>query len=87
MEFAYLCRMRRCEILRATRKQILSEGFDTLRSKGSRDAITLWSTRLRKAVKADAKVTGMYVIHDKQGQRITESAFKSAWTRTQKIND
>jgi integrase len=85
MELAYLCRMRRCEILGATRKQILSEGFDTLRAKGSRDAITLWSTRLRKAVKADAKVTGIYVIHDKQGQRITESAFKSAWTRLKKL--
>jgi hypothetical protein len=78
MELAYLCRMRRCEILGATRKQILSEGFDTLRAKDSRDAITLWSTRLRKAVKADAKVTGIYVIHDKRRQRVTESVFKSA---------
>lgn len=85
MELAYLCRMRRCEILGATRKQILSDGFDTLRAKGSRDAITLWSPRLRKAVKANHTVAGIYIIQDEKGQRITESAFKSAWTRLKKL--
>lgn len=85
MELAYLCRMRRCEILGATRKQILTDGFDTLRAKGSRDAVTLWSPRLRKAVKANHDVTGIYIIQDEKGQRITESAFKSAWTRLKKL--
>jgi len=86
MELAYLCRMRRCEILTSTRKQILPDGFDTLRAKGSRDAITLWSTRLRKAVNYNSGViNSMYLIHDKKGQKISESAFKSAWTRVKKL--
>jgi len=29
---------------------LAKNGFDTLRAKGSRDAITLWSPRLRKAI-------------------------------------
>jgi len=85
MELAYLCRMRRCEILASTRKQILPEGFDTLRAKGSRDAITEWSPRLRQAVKANSTVTGMYIIQNKNGQPITKSAFSSAWTRLKKL--
>lgn len=85
MELAYLCRMRREEVLSATRKQILDEGFDTLRLKGSRDAITLWSDRLRKAVNYDAgEVKSLFIIHDRSGQRITPTAFASAWTRLKK---
>lgn len=86
MEMAYLCRMRRIEILNAKRSQILENGFDTLRTKGSRDAITLWSDRLRKAVNYDGgDVKSVYIIHDKNGQRITDEAFKSAWTRLKKL--
>jgi len=85
MELAYLCRMRRCEILKSTRQQILKEGFDTLRAKGSRDALTLWSPRLRKAVMNGTNVIGLHIIQDKRGQPITESAFKSAWTRLKKL--
>lgn len=86
MELAYLCRMRRIEVLDAKRSQILDEGFDTLRTKGSRDAITLWSDRLRAAVNYNAgQVKSMYIIHDKNGQRITDEAFKSAWTRLKKL--
>ena len=36
MEMAYLCRMRKGEILSSSRAQILEDGFDTLRTKGSR---------------------------------------------------
>ena len=54
MELAYLCRMRRIEVLNAKRSQILEHGFDTLRAKGSRSAITLWSDRLRDAVNYQA---------------------------------
>lgn len=86
MEMAYLCRMRRIEILGAMRQQILQEGFDTLRAKGSKDAITLWSDRLRAAVNYDAgKVKSLYIIHDKRGQKINEEAVKSAWTRLKKL--
>jgi len=86
MEMAYLCRMRRGEILNAKRSQILIEGFDTLRTKGSRDTITAWSDRLRAAVNYDhGEVASMYIIHDKKGQQITVEAFKSAWTRLKKL--
>lgn len=86
MELAYLCRMRRMEIINAKKTQILPEGFDTLRVKGSKDAITLWSDRLRKAVDYDTgKITSIYIIHDRKGQRITDSAAKSAWTRLKRM--
>lgn len=86
MELAYLCRMRRIEVLTAMRPQILEQGLDTLRAKGSRSAITLWSERLRAAVNYKAgDVNSMYIIHDKNGQPITEEAFKSAWTRLKKL--
>ena len=85
MELAYLCRMRRCEILSSTKKQILTMGFDTLRAKESNDAITLWSPRLRKAVNyCSGNVKSMYILSDKKGQPIKEDAFKSAWTRLKK---
>lgn len=83
MELAYLCRMRRVEILNATRSQILDSGFVTSRAKGSRSAITEWSDRLRAAVKASDGVSSIYILHDNKGQKITEEAFKSAWRRLQ----
>lgn len=81
MELAYLCRMRRVEILNATRAQVLDVGFDTKRAKGSRSAITEWSDRLREAVKPICEISSMYVIHNKNGEKISEEAFKSAWRR------
>jgi len=86
MELAYLCRMRQAEILNATRAQILDEGFDTLRIKGSRDAITNWSDRLRAAVNWDSgNIKSLYIIHDSKGQQIKQSAFKTAWRRLKPI--
>lgn len=82
MELAYLCRMRRTEILTSKKSQILEEGFDTIRIKGSKDAVTRWSERLKKAVDYKASEIGsVYIIHDRKGQKIGIEAFKSAWTR------
>lgn len=82
MELAYLCRLRRSEVINSTRAQILPEGFDALRGKGSRDTIVEWSDRLRKAVNFDGgTVSSIYIIHDEQGQKIGVEKFKSAWTR------
>lgn len=83
MELAYLCRLRRIEIINAKRSQILTVGFDTLRGKGSRHSITEWSDRLRAAMQSDHEIASMYILHDSRGQKITESAFKSAWRRLQ----
>jgi len=85
MEMAYLCRMRRIEILTATRAQILDEGFDTKRVKGSRDAITSWTPRLVSAVNYKAgPVNSLFIVHTKTGQQVGKEAFKSAWTRLKK---
>lgn len=37
-EIAYLCRMRKVEVLTALKAQVLPEGFDTLRLKGATDS-------------------------------------------------
>lgn len=85
MELAYLCRMRQGEIRRALKSDITPEGFETRRLKGSRDALTEWSDRLRAAVKmalvTPRRIEGVYVIQDRNGQPITKTAFDSAWQR------
>lgn len=85
MELAYLCRMRRAEILSSTRAQILEDGFDTKRIKGSRDAITSWTDRLTQAVNfKNGNVNSLFIVHTKTGQQVGKEAFKSAWTRLKK---
>ena len=51
MEFAYICRARRSELINMKRDQLLEKGIQLKRSKGSLDEITLWTPRLRKALK------------------------------------
>jgi integrase len=86
-EIAYLCRMRKIEVLSATKSQVLREGFDTLRRKGSRDAITSWSPRLRAAIDAALAlplvkgVSTNYLIHNKYGQPIKVNSFNTGWQR------
>lgn len=85
MELAYLCRMRIEEILTARKTAVTPEGFETLRLKRSRDALTEWSDRLRAAVdmakSSKRNIDGIWLIQDKHGQRIRYSAFHSAWVR------
>ena len=50
MELAYLCRMRRSEVLDVRCRDIESEGLNTRRVKGSDSALTLWSGRLKAAI-------------------------------------
>jgi len=88
MEIAYLCRMRRGEILKATKDQVLEDGLDTLRLKGSRDTLTSWSDRLKAAIDMagdlPSQISSIYIIHDRHGQPITITAFNSAWQRHKK---
>ena len=86
MELARTCRMRRIEILRCTRTQVLPEGLDTRRVKGSRDTITRWSPRLREAVRAAQEngAGGLYLLQNRHGAPITVSAWNSAWRRLMK---
>lgn len=55
MELAYLCRMRRSEVLDVRVKDIEEGGLNTRRVKGSNSALTLWTPRLRAAVELGLK--------------------------------
>jgi integrase len=84
MELAYLCRMRINEVLAARWSDVGEEGLLVRRSKGSRDGVTLWSDRLRAVIaacRADGKVLGMTLIHDRKGAAITYEGFSTAWQR------
>ncbi len=88
MEVAYLCRMRRIEIRDLKKKDLLPEGLDTRRVKGSNDTITLWSDRLRNAIHVATshkrKIDSLYIFADDNGQPVTDDAFSSAWGRLKK---
>ena len=85
MELGYLCRMRPGESRSLLRSDILEVGINTRRLKGSRDAITTWSPRLKKAIQAcldhktDIPTENLFC--NKQGSMLTASAVKSAWDR------
>lgn len=89
MELAVLCRARRSEIACLTDKDIQQDGLRLRRGKGSEGEITTWTKRLEGAVNyakslhknAITPISGAYLIHNKRGQPITESSFKSAWRR------
>jgi len=88
MELSYLCRMRKSEVTGLTEEKLLPEGIFVERGKGSKNEITLWSDRLRKAID-DAKeycqgrkVIGVDLIFkSKAGTQISKSGFDSAWQR------
>jgi integrase len=74
MEFAYLCRLRRGEIIGPDpeeidpnkppkyeglqRKHVLKKGLHVVRAKGSKEQIIEWTPRLRKAVKRAKNLPG-----------------------------
>ena len=74
MEFAYLCRLRRIEIIGPDpgdidpsrppaheglqRKHVLQEGLRVIRAKGSKEQIIAWTLRLRAAVEAARSLPG-----------------------------
>ncbi len=87
MEIAYICRARWSEIASLTREQITEQGLHIKRTKGSRDELTLWTSRLKTAVNKAKTYNrtrvsiSIYLIHDKHGQPIRYQAFKTAWQR------
>jgi len=91
-ELTYLCRMRKIECLTATKSQVLPEGFDTLRRKGSRDAITSYSSRLKAVLKRCDKLAkrsergrfSQYLILTNSGQPVRVNGFDSSWQRHMK---
>lgn len=86
MELAYLCRMRKVEVLALSVADIKPEGVLVRRTKGSRDGLTRWSPRLRQAIdhaKTASTIAGLTVIRGRDGQPIKESTFDTAWQRLQ----
>lgn len=85
MELAYLCAARKIEILDLRRSDLLTEGVQMRRRKGSKDNIIRWSPRLEAAVNAalglPCRVSSMYLLHDQQGQPIKSSSLDTAWQR------
>ena len=83
MELAYLCRMRRGEVIGALKSDMRSDGLMVRRLKGSRDMLTIWTPRLRDAVDAALNsprdIEGMFIIQDKRGRPIKPKTFGSAW--------
>jgi integrase len=55
MELAYLCRMRRSEVLDTRYRDVEDKGLNTRRIKGSDSALTLWTPRLKAAVELGLK--------------------------------
>lgn len=85
-ELAYLCRMRKVEVLALSIADIKAEGVLVRRTKGSRDGLTRWSPRLRQVIddaKAASRIAGLTVIRGRDGQPINESTFDTAWQRLQ----
>ncbi|WP_423063880.1 hypothetical protein [Candidiatus Paracoxiella cheracis] len=70
------------------RADIKEEGVHLRRAKGSKDEVTLWTSRLEKVIRAAKRyhkdVISSYLIHDKDGLPIQEEAFTSAWQRLMK---
>lgn len=88
MELAYLCRMRLSETLHTKVKDITEKGLLTRRLKGSNDAITIWSNRLKGAVdsglKGQLRVPEMPIVNSGKGSPVKASTIKTAWQRLMK---
>lgn len=84
-ELAYLCRLRLAEALDLRRVDIRDEGLYSARRKGSKDAVTAWSPRLRAAVDAalalHGRLSSIYLLPGKSGGRLLETTVQTAWQR------
>jgi len=88
MEFAYLCRMRLCEVLDLRQSDITEDGLHVRRRKGSRDTIVTWTPRLKAVISNCQKLpfpnvdlTDFYLIRGQAGHKLTESGFQTLWQR------
>lgn len=85
VEIAYLCRLRLSEVLDLRRVDIRDDGLFAARRKGSKDALTDWSPRLRAAVDCALSLHGtiasLYLIPGPDRARMRESTVQTAWQR------
>jgi integrase len=84
-ELAYLCRLRLSEVCDLRREDVSGEGLYAARRKGSKDAMTTWTPRLRDAVQGALSLHGpvasLYLIPGPTRGRMPESTVQSAWQR------
>lgn len=88
MEFAYLCRMRLCEVMALKESDIKDNGLYIKRRKGSRDNITEFNARLSAAIELSrtlpypqARPINPTLIRGVNGTALTEEGFSTAWQR------
>jgi integrase len=84
-ELAYLCRLRISEVCDLKRADATDAGLFAARRKGSKDALTEWTPRLKAAVDAAKALHGdiasMYLIASTTRGRMRESTVQTAWQR------
>lgn len=84
-ELAYLCRLRLAEVCDIQREDCRPEGLFAARRKGSKDALTGWTDRLRAAVdyaKAlHGPIAGLWLVPSPSRGRIAETTIQTAWQR------
>lgn len=85
-ELAYLCRLRVSEVCDLKRADITPEGLFAARRKGSKDALTGWTPRLKAAVEGALSLHGpiasLYLIPGPTHGRMSESTIQTAWQRS-----
>lgn len=89
MDFAYLTGQRISDILKIKIADLLEEGILIKQNKTGSEFIIRWSDDLRNVVKqiTDISCSNIYsftLFCNRNGQKISYSAFKSAWKRTMK---
>lgn len=84
-EVAYLCRLRLSEVLDIRRADIRADGLFAKRRKGSKDALTEWTPRLRAAVDLalalHGQIASLYLIPGPSRGRLAETTVQTAWQR------
>lgn len=85
-ELAYLCRLRISEVCDLRREDAREDGLFAARRKGSKDALTGWTPRLRAAIDCALRLHGdiasFYVIPGASRGRMAESTIQTAWQRS-----
>lgn len=87
MELAYLCGLRRHEVLLLNMEDVLHEGLRVYRGKGSEGEITEWSDRLRQAVDLAVSLhpdtpeplRNRPLLRNTRGLRVSNSAINQAF--------
>lgn len=88
MEFAFLCRMRLCEVMELRESDVKENGLHIRRRKGSRDNITTFTDRLNAAIALsrslpypNVRPINPTLIRGVNGGKLTDEGFSTAWQR------